>query len=216
MSAIKAKTAGHQKVVLVEKGYIGKSGSSVFAAGVMNICTPHDDAALWLKEIVVRGEYLNDQEWVKTLLQETFPLATEMDGWGSKILGKPLLRRSSDGELVRIRGRGMESNRVCMVNSSDMMETMAKMTKTAGGRGGQSCHGDGYPRQSGAGYPERWASIIAIIEILLFLSKAVILAASGCGFKSFFLGHKNLTGEAQRTAYENGVILTAVGIFQKR
>ena len=41
----------------------------------------------------------------------------------------------------------------------------------------------------------------------MFLSKAVILAASGCGFKSFFLGHKNLTGEAHRTAYENGVIL---------
>ena len=161
MSAIKAKTAGHQKVMLVEKGTIGKSGSSVFAAGVMNICTPQDDAALWLKEIVVRGEYLNDQEWVKTLLQETFPLATEMDGWGSKILGKPLLRRGSDGELVRIRGRGMESNRVCMVNSSDMMETMARMTKTAGVEVVNRVMVTDILVSRG-GYPERSASIIAI------------------------------------------------------
>ncbi len=30
------------------------------------------------------------------------------------------------------------------------------------------------------------------------------MAAGGCGFKSFFLGHKNLTGEGQAMAYEKG------------
>lgn len=206
MAAIKATPGDKRKVVLVDKGHVGKSGSSVFAAGVLNICTSEDDADLWLKEIVVRGEYLNDQEWVKTLLEETFPLAMEMESWGTKTIGKPLMRRDREGKLLRLRGRGMKFNKVCMVNALDMMEAMAKTAKDVG-----------------VGVINRMMITDVLVDrgriigavgldyrnnkIVFFLSKAVIMAASGCGFKSFFIGHKNLTGEAHKTAYDHGVVL---------
>ena len=206
MAAIKATSGDKRKVVLVDKGRVGKSGSSVFAAGVINICTSEDDADLWLKEIVVRGEYLNDQEWVKTLLEETFPLAMEMESWGTKTVGKPLMRRDREGKLLRLRGRGMKFNKVCMVNALDMMEAMAKTAKDVGV--------EVINRVMITDVLVDRGRIIGAVgldyrnnKIVVFLSKAVIMAASGCGFKSFFIGHKNLTGEAHKTAYDHGVVL---------
>ena len=62
-AAIKAAEK-NQQVILVDKGHVGRSGCSPFAAGAINICYPDDDKDLWFEEIVTRGEYLNDQEWV--------------------------------------------------------------------------------------------------------------------------------------------------------
>ena len=42
-------------------------------------------------------------------------------------------------------------------------------------------------------------------ESYLFLAKAVVLAAGGCGFKGYFIGHRNLTGEAQYMSLRAGV-----------
>ena len=63
-AAIKAAEK-NQQVMCIDKGYVGRSGCSPFAAGAINICYPDDDKDLWFEEIVTRGEYLNDQEWVK-------------------------------------------------------------------------------------------------------------------------------------------------------
>ena len=206
VSAIKAALRGQSKVLLVDKGHLGKSGSSVFAAGVINVCTSEDDPDLWLKEIVVRGEYLNDQEWVKTLLEETAPLTTEIEGWGRELAGKPLLRRDGEGKLIRIQGRGMQFNKVCMVEALAMMETLARKVKKSGV--------DVMNRVMVTDILVSQGRVVGAVgldyrneRIIVFLCKSLIMAASGCGFKSFFLGHKNLTGEAHKTAYENGVTL---------
>ncbi|CEP68992.1 FAD-dependent pyridine nucleotide-disulphide oxidoreductase [Moorella glycerini] len=206
MSAIKAAAGGENKVVLVDKGHVGRSGSTVFAAGVINICMPEDDRDLWLKEIVTRGEFLNDQEWVKILLEETFPLVTEMDRWGQELTGRCLLRRDASGNLKRLRGRGHVHTKICMIDALPMMTTMAKKVKMAGVEVWERVMitdllvGDG-----------RIAGAVGIDfrnnKIVLFRCKAIILAASGCGFKSFFIGHKNLTGEVQKAAYDKGVVL---------
>jgi succinate dehydrogenase/fumarate reductase flavoprotein subunit len=206
MAAIKAAIAGDQKVTLVDKGLLGRSGSSIFAAGVINICTPEDRTEDWLKEVVVRGEYLNDQEWVKTLLEEIYPLAMEVDRWGQEILSKPILKRQSSGELIRLRGRGHEHSRISMLDALTTMDTMTRKVNSAGVevfnrvmitdilvKDGKAAGAVGIDYREG--------------KLLVFLSKALIMAASGCGFKSFFIGHKNLTGEAHRTALEHGVLL---------
>lgn len=206
MAAIKGALAGGQKVTLVDKGRVGKSGSSVFAAGVINIFTPEDNIEDWLREVVLRGEYLNDQEWVRILLQEVFPLAMEMDHWGQEILHRPILKRRPSGELIRIRGRGHEHSRICMMDALTAMESMARKVKASGVEVLNRVMitdilvKDG--KVAGAAGIDYWKN-----KIVVFLCKALIMAASGCGFKSFFIGHKNLTGEAHRSALDQGVLL---------
>jgi succinate dehydrogenase/fumarate reductase flavoprotein subunit len=206
IAAVKASSEEGPRVALVDKGYVGKSGSSVFAAGVINVCTPEDDQDLWIKEIVMRGEYLNDQQWVKILLEETFPLVMEMDRWGQKISGKPILKRDSKGNLQRLRGRGQEFTRVCMLDALTMMETLAQKVKHSAV--------NLFNRVMITDLLVNKGRILGAVgldyrnnKIIVFVCKALIMAASGCGFKSFFIGHKNLTGEAHKAAYENGAIL---------
>jgi len=54
-----------EKVLIVSKGYVGPGSVSATLGGGINICFPDDDKELWMREIVERGEYLNDQEWVR-------------------------------------------------------------------------------------------------------------------------------------------------------
>ena len=69
MAAIRAAEAG-ARVLMLEKGHLGRSGCSAFAAGAINLCLPEDDWAAWMEEIVTRSEYLADQEWVRLQLEE--------------------------------------------------------------------------------------------------------------------------------------------------
>jgi len=204
-AAIKAKELGAE-VVVVDKGQVGRSGSSVFAAGSISVCYPEDDHEVWFQEIIERGEYLNDQEWVKIQLNETYPHVMELDTLGKRY-GIKVLERGENGEPVRTRTRGHIKTHTTTIHALPMMDTVALrlkeleipvyhrvmafdlLTDSEGG----VCGSVGFAYRENLFY--------------VFLSKAVIMAASGCGFKAFFLGHKNLTGEGQAMAYEKGVIL---------
>jgi succinate dehydrogenase / fumarate reductase flavoprotein subunit len=202
-AAIKAKEAGRE-VVLIDKGKIGRSGSSVFAAGSLNICFPQDDKEVWLNEIVERGEYLNDQEWVLLQLNQTYPNVMELDALGKRY-GMKVLERGEDGEPVRKRARGNIKTFTTVINALPMMDTLVLRLKELGiplyervmavdllAEGDRVCGAVGLAYRENTFYT--------------FLAKAVVMAAGGCGFKSFFLGHKNLTGEGQAMAYEKGAV----------
>ena len=202
-AAIKAKEAGRE-VVLIDKGKIGRSGSSVFAAGSLNICFPQDDKEGWLNEIVERGEYLNDQEWVLLQLNQTYPNVMELDALGKRY-GMKVLERGEDGEPVRKRARGNIRTFTTVINALPMMDTLVMRLKELGIPLYERVmaidlltEGDRVCGAVGLAYREN--------TFYTFLAKAVVMAAGGCGFKSFFMGHKNLTGEGQAMAYENGAI----------
>ncbi len=72
------------EVLIVSKGMVGLSTSSATLGGGANVCFPDDDHDLWMQEIVERGEYLNDQEWVKLQLEEVYPLAMKLDQWATE------------------------------------------------------------------------------------------------------------------------------------
>lgn len=57
-------------VILVEKARVSRSGCSSFAAGVMLCPLPGDNLKEWAEELIERGEYLCDQDWVELLLRE--------------------------------------------------------------------------------------------------------------------------------------------------
>ncbi len=203
-AAIKAAEKGRQ-VILVDKGHVGRSGCSPFAAGAINICYPEDNKDLWFEEIVTRGEYLNDQEWVKIQLAEAYDLNIELNNWGKRY-GIRVLEEDEKGVLIRRRGRGNIHTLTNVINALPMMDALRRRTLETGVeliervmmthlviQQGRAVGAVGMHCRTGESY--------------LFLAKAVVLAAGGCGFKGYFIGHRNLTGEAQYMSLRAGVHL---------
>lgn len=203
-AAIKAAEAG-ARVWLVDKARIGRSGCSPFAAGSINLCLPEDDREAWFAEIVTRGEYLNDQEWVRVQLAEAFPLARELQTWG-RGYGLKILEEDEQGHLVRRRARGNIQTLTSIIYALPMMDTLRRRAREAGvellervmvthlvSSGGRVIGAVGLGTRDA--------------RIYLFRAPAVVLAAGGCGFKAFFIGHQNLTGEAQFMAFRAGAVL---------
>ncbi len=203
-SAIKARESG-KKVILVDKAYIGRSGCSPFAAGAINVRLPEDDLHTWMEEIIVRGEYLNDQEWVKLQLEEGYKLVDEMQAWGKKY-GKLIMDEDANGKYVRRKARGNIKTLTGVMNALPMMDTLRRKSKEVGvelvervmvthlfAHDGRVVAALGLQTRTG--------------EVHLFEAPAVVLAAGGCGFKSYFIGHHNLTGEAHHMAYRAGAWL---------
>ena len=67
-AAIRARDFA-DKVVLVDKAQVAKSGCSTFAAGVQLCPTREDDLDMWKKEMVISGDYFPDQDWVDFFLR---------------------------------------------------------------------------------------------------------------------------------------------------
>ncbi|MBI2953900.1 MAG: FAD-dependent oxidoreductase [Chloroflexi bacterium] len=203
-AAIKAKNE-HNSVLLVDKGYVSRSGASPFAAGAINVCLPEDDKDVWLREIVERGEYINDQEWVKLQLERGYPLAMELDEWG-RAFGHTIFERDEQGNLLRKKARGNINTRTCVINAIPAMDTMrAKVIESKVSLLERVMVTDLVLDQGrvvgaiGLGYRDG--------KVYLLRAKSVVLSASGCGFKLFGMGHRNLTGEGQAMAYEAGAML---------
>jgi len=203
-SAIKARQAG-RKVLLVDKGYVGRSGSSPFAAGALNVCLPDDDLDTWLEEIIERGEYLNDQEWVKLQLEEGYDRVAELQEWG-KAYAQLIIEEDDQGRYRRRKARGNIKTLTCVMNALPMMDTLRRKASEAGA--------DLVERVMVTHLVMHDGRVVGALglhtrtgELYLFTARAVVLAAGGCGFKAFFIGHHNLTGEAHAMAYEVGAWL---------
>jgi succinate dehydrogenase/fumarate reductase flavoprotein subunit len=200
-AAIKAR-AQNVKVMLVDKAFIGRSGCSPFAAGVINICSPEDNTREWFEEIITRGEYLNDQEWVQVQLKEAYGLCQEIQGWG-KQYGMTVLHEDEQGKWVRRKARGNIKTISNLINALPMMDTLRRKAIETGVSLMERIMVTHLLVQNG-----RVVGALGLgtqtAELYLFKSRAIILAAGGCGFKAFFIGHHNLTGEAQYMAYRVG------------
>lgn len=203
-AAVKAREQG-VRVMLVDKGHVGRSGCSPFAAGAINVCLPGDNRQEWLEEIITRGEYLNDQEWVRVQLEEAYPLVCELQGWG-KAYGKKILDEDEAGRLVRRKARGNIKTLTCIINALPMMDTLRRKVRESGAEMLERIMATHLIMAGG-----RVAGVLGMgtrtAEIYLFRARAVILSAGGCGFKAYFIGHQNLTGEAQYMAYRAGAAL---------
>ncbi|UCG65843.1 MAG: FAD-binding protein [Deltaproteobacteria bacterium] len=81
-AAIRAKELG-QDVTLVEKAYVSRSGGSSFAGGYFEVFNPewgHDFSA-WMEHFTTIGEYVNDRDWVKIILEESYPRFQDLISW---------------------------------------------------------------------------------------------------------------------------------------
>ncbi|MBI4319389.1 MAG: FAD-binding protein [Chloroflexi bacterium] len=107
-----------ENVVLVDKSRVSRSGSSTSAAGGMLAPMPDDDLGAWMKEIVERGDFLNDQDWVEILLNDQIHRIKEMDSWGMAF------ERDDKGNIARVVGRAHKVTRSLMFHGKKLMEKM--------------------------------------------------------------------------------------------
>ncbi len=119
-AALRAAKLG-KKVILIDKATVGRSGAATFAAGVMLAPQADDDLRAWQKEIVERGDYLNDQEWVQVLLEDQIRRIEDLRRWGAPF------EIEEGGSLARVIGRGHQVARILMFHGKKLMELMARL-----------------------------------------------------------------------------------------
>lgn len=80
-AAIRAKDFA-DKVILVEKGKVSRSGVSVFCHGYLApLAEEMKEAAV--KDMIERSAYMADQSWVRTLVDENSQRVAELEKWGA-------------------------------------------------------------------------------------------------------------------------------------
>ncbi|MBI4332409.1 MAG: FAD-binding protein [Chloroflexi bacterium] len=108
------------RVVLAEKGKTGRGGQSAFSGA--NILCPlsTDDLAAWRAEIVNRGEFMCDQDWVDAVLAEMEGRTRDMEQMGVEF------EKDSDGRWTRSVGLAHQVTRLSTVNSLQMMDCLRR------------------------------------------------------------------------------------------
>lgn len=195
-AAIKARESGAETVTLVDKGYVGKSGCSKFAAGSFKCFIPdEDDYDLWFGKAVEEGYYMNDQEWTRIHLQEVYQRALELDEWGVPFL------KDDRGRFDRLEGQGSSEDRpvkTMMFEGPALMDVLRKRVRQCSvtivdkTMVTQVLHDTSdRDRVAGAmGFDLRTG------EHRIFKAKAVILTAGAQAFKSHYAYQKMVTGDA--------------------
>lgn len=198
-----AATRQGSRALVVDKGFVGGSGCSVFAGGVVLYLTPDDDPADFVREHCRESELLLDPEWVEWLVHANYERIAELDGWDAPF------DRHEDGSLHRrlIYVGSRETVWRLGLDSVELMKQMRKQvlrTKQAKildhativkllVQDGRVVGAVGIRRQD-----ER---------LCLIQAKAVVLAAGGCSWKGTHFGHDMLCGEGYKLAWDVGAAL---------
>ncbi len=203
-AAISAKESA-DRVILIDKAVVARSGASTFTNSQL-APTPEGERDSWLAEIVEAGEYLNDQEWVRTLLLEQRLRVEEMAGWGVPF------ERDDAGGLRYTPGRGHKNTRMIMCNGHRLMEAMKKKALASGV--------ELIPRvmavellTSDGKYPTQGKVIGAVGfhtqegDFLVFRAGAVVLTTGIMDSKLKVLYSDNLTGDGPAMGYRAGADL---------
>ncbi len=199
LAGIKASEAGAKSIVQVDKGHVGKSGCSAFAAGIMFVFLPQeDDFEDWFQGEVKYGGYIVSQSRIREHLQTIYPLVQDMEKYGVRFL------RDASGNLERQAIRGKYP--AMMFPGYHLMDSLAKaslkrkvrhvnrvMITGLLTRGQQVVGAVGFHTQNG--------------DFYIFRSKAVVLACGGTMFKGLQPGHRDCTADGYVAAFNAGAVL---------
>ncbi len=204
-AAIRAREAG-VSVILVDKGYTGKSGQTPFA-GSYCVFNPQwgDDLDAWMQQIDTGGEYLNNRTWTELCFNESYERYLELMSWGVRFGPGGAARPGEEPQrggmpggpckavMMEVRHPSMAlRRRVIECGATIVDRTMVAELLTDGGR---VVGAVGFPMdEEGA--------------LLVFLAKAVVLAAGAGGFRPGRWPISNLTSDADCMAYRVGAEIT--------
>jgi succinate dehydrogenase/fumarate reductase flavoprotein subunit len=84
-AALKAKEKGVD-VVLVDKGYVSKSGQSPWAGIGIWFFNPEEGHNLdaWMDAVTAIGEYVNNREWTEIVFKDSIGVYQDLVSWGVK------------------------------------------------------------------------------------------------------------------------------------
>lgn len=206
-AALKAKEAGVRDILVVDKGYVGKSGCATFGAGSFKGFIPNEDPyEIWFEKAVEAGCYMNDQDWTKVHLQEVFERVKDLETWGVEFEKNP------DGSYRRIEGQGSSDLRpikTLMFHGPQLMHQLRLALKKASIRildKVMITHLLHARRRSevvngGLGFHLETGELTAIS------AKATILSCGGQSYKSNYAFQKMVTGDGHIMALEAGAEL---------
>ncbi len=203
-AAISARESA-DRVTLIDKAVVARSGASTFTNSML-APTPAGELDAWLAELVEAGEYLNDQEWVRTLLLEQPQRVAQMAGWGVPF------ERDNGGGLRYTPGRGHKKTKMIMCNGHGLMDAMKKQVLASGV--------EVIPRvmmvdllTSDGRHPTREKVIGAVGfhaqdgDFVVCRAKAVVVATGVMDAKLKILYINNLTGDGPAMGYRAGADL---------
>lgn len=192
-AALNAASSG-AKVVLVDKGYCGASGSTA-AAGTTVWYEPSGEQRA--QEIAKRqrvGGFLPDRSWMERVLEQTQTNLYQLGNWGYPFSldqqGQPYYPSLHQGaEYMRLMRKKIKKAGVQILDHSPALELLVDLEGAVAG----AC---GIRRQHSGRWRVRAAS--------------VIIATGGCAFLSKALGCNVLTGDGYLMAAEVGVAMSGM------
>lgn len=202
LAAIKARD-NTEKVILVDKAKVSRSGASSFGTGGVLFPTPEDDLELWAEELVERGDYINDQDWVQVLLKEQYERVKELESWGVNF------ERDEKGQIFRMIGRANRHTRMAVF--SDKQSLMEVLRKKIVQKGVILVERTMITDllTSDARYPTSGEIVGALgFDVrkgspAIFKAKAVVVSTGGGG-------HQNLFGDGIAMAYRAGAEISGM------
>jgi succinate dehydrogenase/fumarate reductase flavoprotein subunit len=201
-AAIRAREGGASKVVQVDKGRVGKSGCSCFAAGVMHTYFPQeDDLEDRVRRLVRAQGYLAQQDIMADHMEQSWPITNEMADLGVDFV------RTGEGALERRPGRG--SYPIISFYGPQLMDAMRR---AAVRKGVQQIHRvmvtDLLTYDGGVvgavGFDTRSG------DFYIFQAKATVLATGDTWYKGRMPGHRDCSGDGYAAAYRAGAVLSGV------
>ena len=172
-AAVKAHDAG-ARVLLVDKGAVGRSGQTPFARGIFRFDEKDGmSKASYLEKTAEAAEYINNPAYTELLLDQSGPCVDELTSWGffkeapyAKALNHPLKERGiaivervmlthllkEDGRVVGAMGLFIDKNETLVVHAkSVILCTGASGFKPAGWQiGSLTSDGDAMAYRIGA------------------------------------------------------------------
>ena len=207
-AAIKAKEAGAEDVLIVDKGAVALTNRFQFAGGYTIFLLPGDDGDAWLKGFVAGQQGMCPQDKIEKLLDQSAARLAELEAMG---LVYP--REPGNGAYRRIPSRGLGDVRtICppsyktMTGGPAVTAALLRELRRLGIRfqektlisdllvddrkiaGAVGCH-----RRGG--------------EFFIFQAPAVILAGGDCSFRGNYAAVEQVTGDTFALAYRAGAEL---------
>ena len=215
-AADKARAQG-AKVVITDKGYIGKCGQSVYAGGFFVYNPEWGDSKQAIMDAVSKaGEYLNNRFWTETVLDGSYEVFKDLVSWGFDF------KKDESGNYVRMPKMPGDLPEIEMLDSA---KEPHKFSETFGYKARK------HLKEIGTEILDR-VMIVELLkeeekvcgavgisvdkdEIYIIEAGAVILASGGCGLKS--VGYPCLatsTGDGERMAMDVGCSLVGKEFVQ--
>lgn len=198
-AAIKAREQGLD-VILVDKGYVGKSGATAFAGGYFIVFHPEwgHDMNAWVEQISKVGEYLNNRQWTEIVLKDSYARYRDLVSWGVRFVeenGK-LLKHHTPPVLESINMWRREYTPVIRKQTLKVgVKILDRIMVT------ELLKNDG--RVVGAVGFHTWSG-----DLYIFKAKATVLAAGSGSFKQAGLPIAYWTSDGEGMAYRAGLEIT--------